>query len=94
LKGGENLKKLTLTIEEKLMYTRHMTIEVDPNMSEDQLNRILDHAQKNAEHPDDLSIVLERQGIKTIKDVDSDLSSPDDCEIEIFDYNEVKEDQE
>jgi hypothetical protein len=88
------VKKLELSIEEKLRYTRHMTIEIDPNMSEDRLNDILDHVQKKAEFPDDMSILLERQGIKVLKDVDSDTDSPDDCEIEILDYNEVKEDKE
>lgn len=90
------MKKVKLQIEENLRYTRFMTIEVDSEISDDHLNNILDNAQRKSEFPDELSYSLEKQGIKVLKDVDSDLSSPDNCEIEIIeiiDYNEIKEDK-
>lgn len=81
-------KKLELTVEEKVQYNR--TIKIETNLNEDELNVLLDRAEKE-HHPEDFAAFLEGKGVKVIQYPDSNYSSPYDCELECIDLMEIDE---
>lgn len=83
------MKKVIVTITEKLEYNREIIVGVPDDMTEEQFGKLLDQVQHGLDHAEDVACGLNRlnKDIKIIEQVDNDLSSPDDVEVEIFDYD-------
>lgn len=83
------MKKATLGIEETLRYKRSMVIEIPDEMTESELNNILDKVQAKADTASDIPYLIEKLkvGIVIKKMPDTDTSSPSytDTEIEELD---------
>lgn len=86
------MKKVKLFIRESLKYNREMVIKVPEEMTETELNRLLDKVQRRADHVADLGYLFRDEGMKISEWPDDDMSSPFDVELEIGDY-EFKEDK-
>lgn len=80
------MKKVTLYVQETLKYTRDVVVEVPDNMTDGQLEYLLDKVQSRAESVDDAVYALRDRGINLCEPYDTDLDSPSHCEIEIDDY--------
>lgn len=87
------MKKIKLEIEETLRYDRSMIIEVPESISEDELDTILDRAER-AFGSQDVSNILSRAGIKVLNEPDSDPSSPKTVELEITDITEMDDEED
>lgn len=81
------MKKYNYGLRETLKFTKYMTIETD--LPEDDLFEILDSAETVCDTAEDIAILLERKGINVIETPDNDYSSPDDIELEEWDFNEL-----
>lgn len=87
------MKKVRLSIQETLKYQRAMIIEIPDDMSEDKLNAYLDKAQRKAQAAIDVGYILEdfNDEIYVIEQPDESIYSPWATEIEIDDFDFVKE---
>lgn len=86
------MKKLCLSINEVLKYQREAIISIPDDMTDDELNNILDEVQRNADFAADIADLIEckRTNISIVKRPDIDLSNPWDTEVEIQDVGRVK----
>lgn len=82
------VKKLELTVEERVEYRRTVTIETD--LDEEELNYLLNQAEKE-DHPEDFAAFLDGKGVKVIEYPDTDYNSPMSVDIECIDFLEVVE---
>jgi hypothetical protein len=83
------MKKVKLNVLETLKYQREIEVKIPDDMSEDELNRILDRAQRGT-NLDEFLHRLESNDI-TFGVYDDDLSSPYDSEVECDDYTLIEE---
>ncbi|MDP4087360.1 MAG: hypothetical protein Q8934_22610 [Bacillota bacterium] len=88
------MRKVRLSIQETLKYQRDMIIEIPDDMSESTLNSFLDKAQRKAQAAIDVGYILEdfNDEINVIEQPDESTDSPCDTEIEIDDFDFIKED--
>jgi hypothetical protein len=88
---GKLMKRVVLKIQETLKFQRGMIIKVPDNMTENELNKILDIAQAKAYAPSDITFIIEdlEAGIEIATTPDESTDSPWDTEIEIEDFNYV-----
>lgn len=83
------MKKVLLSVEEKLIYHREIEVSIPNEMSESEFESVLDRAQ-SGEMLDDFLHTLKRSGIK-IGSYDDNLSSPWSSEIECDGYDFVED---
>jgi hypothetical protein len=80
------VKRVKLSVEEKLRYRRTIFVDVPDEMDEKEIERILDKAQKQ-EYLSDFMYVLDANGIENPDGYDDDLQSPWDSEVECDEYD-------
>lgn len=80
------MKRVEISIEEKVRYTSSIVFEVPDDFDEKKLNLMLDELERKSESTIDVARLLEKSGFKVLEKVESFPYSPDDAEIEIFDY--------
>lgn len=88
------MKQVRLSIEETITYQSEGVIEVPDDLSESELNAILDETQKQVYdgQAGDVFAVLEReQGFKTISQASGFPDNPNDSQLEITDFEEVRD---
>ncbi|MBY0054111.1 hypothetical protein H7K32_21090 [Brevibacillus agri] len=86
------MKQVILKVTETLSYGREVKVEIPDEMTETELNNVLDAALRG-EYMSDFIYILERKGLKLIGQVDEDMSSPDHAEIECDEYEFVEEEE-
>ncbi|TRY23656.1 hypothetical protein FOI68_20530 [Brevibacillus sp. LEMMJ03] len=86
------MKQVILKVTETLSYGREVKVEIPDEMTEAELNNVLDAAQRE-EFMSDFIYFLERKGLKLIGPVDEDMDSPDHAEIECDEYEFVEEEE-
>lgn len=87
------MPKIRLEIEETLTYIRFIDVKFDDSWDDETINNILDKAESRVFDMGGLENNLERQGVEIIESADYDLSSPNDVELEIMGYEEIKGDK-
>ncbi|MDO3680407.1 hypothetical protein [Paenibacillus ehimensis] len=87
------MKKAILYVTETLTYEREIVVLLPDEMSEESLNTALNAAERRVDFMSDFVINLANQGIQVVGQIDDDLSSPDNCEIECTAYD-LKETQD
>ncbi|MGG3873207.1 hypothetical protein [Brevibacillus laterosporus] len=85
------MRKVRLTIEETLRYTRDMVIEIPDDMGVKGLGNLLNRTENNADSAEDFQEILKQQGVNVLKGPDSFMDSPDRQEVECVDYREIEE---
>lgn len=85
------MKKYQISIREKLTYTKGAIVKVPKTMKEGELNRLLNNLQGSSDSSGDLPFAAERMGVDLTLVNPNDWSSPDRSEIEIEEYNEIKD---
>ena len=81
------MKKVQLTIEERLVYSREIVIEVPDEMSESELERALNKAERG-EFIDEFLMNLRQHDIDVSNSsYDDDMSSPERGEVECTEYD-------
>ncbi|MCY8609908.1 hypothetical protein G3M81_12425 [Bacillus paralicheniformis] len=87
------MKKVALSINETLKYQRSMVIEIPDELSDEKLDALLDNAEREAEAPGDIPLLLGKiaPDIKILESPDESDESPYDTEIEIDDLHIVEE---
>lgn len=86
-----NERNYKIVLWETLKYQREAIVETD--LEEKEFNNLLDEVEQRNTHPEDAVFDLRDTGVKIIKGVRGDYSSPMDAEFEIVDYVEVKEEK-
>ena len=84
-------KQAVLTIEERLTYRREVTVILPEGMSEDELNKVLDIADRYSHFFGDYLHYLKNAGIE-INEYDDSFDSPDESEVECWNI-QFKEDE-
>lgn len=84
------MPKIRLEIEETLTYIRFIDVKFDDSWDDETINNILDKAESRVFDMGGLENNLERQGVEIIESADYDLSSPNDVELKIMGYEEIK----
>lgn len=87
------MPKIRLEIEETLTYIRFIDVKFDDSWDDETINNILDKAESRVFDMGGLENNLERQGVEIIESADYDLSIPNDVELEIMGYEEIKGDK-
>lgn len=88
------MKNYRVDFSEKLKYDRSFNIEVPDEMDELELDSIMSAAQRKANYYEDFGFaydVFEIHGIKITERADESLDSPQNCEFDIYDFDEVEE---
>ncbi|MBG9791232.1 hypothetical protein ABD76_01240 [Paenibacillus dendritiformis] len=80
-------------MKEVLTYEREAVISLSDDAVPGTINGVLDKAERLSETADDVTYHLRKLGCGIVEDVDSDLSSPDEMEVEVFDYEIIDEGQ-
>ncbi|MDG0871044.1 hypothetical protein L5D93_00285 [Paenibacillus thiaminolyticus] len=78
--------KVRIRIKEVLTYEREAVISLPDDVLPGTINGVLDKAESRSDTADDVIHHLRKLGCSIVEDVDSDLSSPDEMEVEVFDY--------
>jgi hypothetical protein len=86
---NEAMKKVKLNVLETLKYQREIEIAIPDDMTEGELNEILNRAQRGSDL-DEFLHRLEGNGI-SFGVYDDDLSSPYGMEVECDDYTFIEE---
>ena len=84
------MPKIRLEIEETLTYIRFIDVKFDDSWDDETINNILDKAESRVFDMGGLENNLERQGVEIIESADYDLSIPNDVELKIMGYEEIK----
>ncbi len=84
------MPKIRLEIEETLTYIRFIDVKFDDSWDDETINNILDKAESRVFDMGGLENNLERQGVEIIESADYVLSSPNDVELKIMGYEEIK----
>lgn len=88
------MKRIKLRIEESVTYESEGVIEVPDDLTESQLNTILDDTQKKVYdcQAGDVFYHLNRDhGFKTVSQSSGFPDSPSDSQLEITEYEEVED---
>ena len=80
-------RKIEVVLWETVTYTRSAIVET--NLNDSGFGSLLDKAEQ-CEHPEDVELILENEGVKIIESFDNDYSSPSNAELEIIEYIEVE----
>lgn len=80
-------KKYKIQVDEIIKSSHIITVEVDDNVSENDLDKILDKLEKNGGHPDDV-YELNKDGVKIIEFVKDESG---ECRFEVPDMDKIKE---
>jgi hypothetical protein len=83
------MNKYNVEFREALRYDREFEIEVPDNIGEDELESIMNAAQRKASNYEDFGFaydVFGIYGIKVTERADESMDSPQRCEYEIFDF--------
>lgn len=81
------MKKVKIQIREVLTYERDAIILIPEDVPESKISKLLDEAERRSDMADEVTHHLKKLGCTIIEDVDSDLTSPDEMEVEIIDYD-------
>lgn len=87
--------KYTVVVEETLKYDREVVIEVPDDMDEDDLDDVLDTAERTIRSYGDIDYLysaLESHDVKVVQRADDDTHYPKGVEYEIYDV--MKSDEE
>lgn len=84
------MKKVKLEIEEKLVYRRTIEVNVPDDMTDSEIERVLNKAEKE-EYLSDFMYVLDANSMEAPDGYDDSLDSPWVSEIECVEYQLVKE---
>lgn len=82
------MAKYEYGLEETLKFRKYMTIETD--LPEEELFKILDHAECHADTAEDVAHLIEIEGVKVVKFPDNDYNSPHDVEVDEWDFEQVE----
>lgn len=88
--------KARLSITEKLSYTRIVDVELPEEMTEAELEDLLEDADRSffIQSASDYIRKLQDSGIRPLDCVDDSLDSPDDVEVECETYEPIDDDME
>ncbi|BFH10592.1 hypothetical protein WJ0W_004711 [Paenibacillus melissococcoides] len=78
--------KVRIRIKEVLTYDREAIISIPEDVPESKINKLLDEAERRSDMADEVIHHLRKLGCGIVEGVDYDLSSPDETEVEVFDY--------
>ena len=81
-------RKVRVVLWETVVYTRSAIVETE--LSNTDFEKVLDEAERT-EHPEDVELIFENEGIKVVKGFDDDYGSPSNTELEIVEYGGVEE---
>jgi hypothetical protein len=87
-----NMAKKRIYVNEKVNFISRAVIQIPDDMEEKSFNGILDRVQRHNEDNgtfDDVLHELRDEGFKVISQESSFPDNPDDCELEISDYDDV-----
>jgi hypothetical protein len=86
------MKKIRISIQETLKYHHELIIEVPEGTTDDEIDKALTRSERMDNNARDVGYTLEKLlKAKEIEFIENDLGSPYDTEIEIDDFQEVKE---
>ena len=85
------MKKYEIQIREQLTYRKQAIVEVPDTMTDSEFERVLDSLERSADSSNDMRFVADRYGVKVVINNPDDWSSPDYSEVEIEEYDELKE---
>lgn len=82
------MKQVKLTIAETLKYEREVTVVIPDEMTEAELEDVLNYAERNGGYDgvDGIVYELKKRGITNPDGFDRDLDCPDWVEAECYDY--------
>lgn len=84
------MKKVRLEVEEKLVYLRTIEVNVPDDMTDSEIEKLLNKAEKE-EYLSDFMYVLDANNMEAPNGYDDDLSSPFESEVQCFEYEVLKE---
>ena len=80
-------KKYKIQVDEIIKSSHMVTVELPDNVSEDDLDKMLDELEKKGNHPDDV-YELNKDGVKIIEFVKDESG---ECRFEVPDMDEIEE---
>ncbi|MCY9339802.1 hypothetical protein MOF28_15710 [Bacillus haynesii] len=84
------MKKKAIKFEETLKYDRSMVIEVPNDMTEDELDQILERIECEAQSVGDIPFLINKD-VKVVEAPDENSDSPSDTKIEIYDVYDLSD---
>lgn len=75
-----------IKVQETVKFDRELHFQAPNGITEDELDDILNEADRNAQTIEDYADILERHGLEVNQDYDREYDSPTDSELECDDY--------
>lgn len=90
------MRRVTLSIEEKLVYRREIDVLIPDEWDEADLEDVLERAERSNDMLSDFMYDLKKAGVDISEGWDDSLDSPDSGDVECDDYEflEIEDEEE